>query len=112
MHTTDDDMQSDQMDSLEVDPLSTTSDSLRLRTDVLGTGIEKKKDEAEEEKEEEEEHPDLLDCRPCGLVFARAWGLKDHQIRGCSVDEPPPRDAREKTMEYRRHLRLRTRMLP
>ena len=72
MHTTDDDVQSDQMDSLAVDPLSTTSDSLRLRTDVLGTGIEKKKDEAEEEKEEEEEHPDLLACRPCGLVFARA----------------------------------------
>jgi hypothetical protein len=72
MHTTDDDVQSDQMDSLAVDPLSTTSDSLRLRIDVLGTGIEKKKDEAEEEKEEEEEHPDLLACRPCGLVFARA----------------------------------------
>ena len=26
--------------------------------------------------------------RPCGLVFAHAWGLKDHQIRGCPVDEP------------------------
>jgi hypothetical protein len=37
----------------------------------------------------EEEYPDLLACRPCGLVFAPAWGLKDHQIRGCLVDEPP-----------------------
>ena len=82
----------------------TTPDSLRLRTDGLGTGIEKEKDEEEKveesveeedgmevedvEEEEEEEHPDLLACRPCGLVFANAWGLKDHQIRGCSVDEP------------------------
>jgi hypothetical protein len=55
----------------------------------LGTGIEKEKDEEEEDGvevedvEEEEEHPDLLACRPCGLVFANAWGLKDHQIRGC-----------------------------
>jgi len=57
----------------------TTPDSLRLRTDVLGTGIEKEKDEEEEEeKEERKEHPDLLACRPCGPVFAHAWGLKDH----------------------------------
>jgi hypothetical protein len=42
---------------------------------------------AVEEAVEEEEHPDLLACRPCGLVFAHAWGLKDHQIRGCPVDE-------------------------
>ena len=41
-----------------------------------------------EDEEEEEQHPDLLACRPCGLVFAEAWGLKNHQIRGCSVDEP------------------------
>jgi hypothetical protein len=33
-------------------------------------------------------NPDLLTCRPCGVVFAHAWGLKDHQIRGCPVDEP------------------------
>jgi hypothetical protein len=39
--------------------------------------------------EEQEEHPDLLSCRPCGLVFAKAWVLKDHQIRGCSDNEPP-----------------------
>ena len=32
---------------------------------------------------------DLLACRPCGLLFAHAWGLKDHQIRGCPIDEPP-----------------------
>ena len=44
-------------------------------------------EQEEEEEEEEEEHPDLLTCRPCGLVFAHAWGLKDHQIRGCPVDE-------------------------
>ena len=69
----------------------TTPDSLRLRTDVLGTGIEKENDEEEEEDvegwmeleegdegEEQKEHPDLLVCRPCGLVFAIAWGLKDH----------------------------------
>ena len=37
---------------------------------------------------EEEEHPDLLACRPCGLVFTEAWGLKNHQRRGCPVDEP------------------------
>jgi hypothetical protein len=71
----------------------TTPNSLRLRTDVLGTGIEKEKDEEEEVEEEdvngEEEYPDLLACRPCGLVFAPAWGLKDHQIRGCLVDERP-----------------------
>ena len=77
-----------------------TPDSLRLCTDVLGTGSEKEKDEEEdveveeeveeeEEEEEQEEHPSLLACRPCGLVFAHAWGLKDHQIRGCPVDEPP-----------------------
>jgi hypothetical protein len=42
----------------------------------------------EEEEEEDEEHPELLACRPCGLVFAYAWGLKDHQVRGCPVDEP------------------------
>ena len=75
---------------LLVDLKPTTPDSLRLRTDVLGTGIEKEKDEEEKRVEEEdvEEHPDLLACRPCGLVFANAWGLKDHQIRGCPVDEP------------------------
>ena len=69
----------------------TTLDSLRLHTDALGTGIEKEKGEEEEEKaeeEEEKEHPDLLACRSCGLVFAHTWGLKDHQIRGCPVDEP------------------------
>ena len=55
MHTSDDDMQSDQMDSLEVDPLATTPHSLRLRTDILGTGIEKEKDEEEEENVVEEE---------------------------------------------------------
>ena len=59
-----------------MDPLATTPDSICLCTDVLGTGIEK-------EKEEEEEHPD---CLPCGLVFAHAWDLKDHQIHGCPVD--------------------------
>ena len=61
----------------------TTPHFLRLRTDVLGTGIEKEKDEEEEEEavevedveeegdvEGEEEHPDLLACRPCGLVLA------------------------------------------
>jgi rubredoxin len=97
----------------------TTPDSLRLRTYVLGTGIEEKDEEEEEkaeegvaEEEEEEgvqevveeyEHPDLLACRPCGLVFAHALGLKDHQIRGCPVYEPLVkmfilRDARDKTM--------------
>ena len=43
----------------------------------------------EEDDVKEEEHPDLLACRPCGLVFAHMWGLKDHEIRGCPVDEPP-----------------------
>ena len=37
-------------------------------------------EKVEAEKEEEEEDPDLLACRPCGLVFPHAWGLKDHQI--------------------------------
>ena len=59
-------------------------DILSDQIDVLGTGIEKEKDE-----EEEEEHPDLLACRRCELVLAHAWGLKDHQIRGRPVDEPP-----------------------
>ena len=45
--------------------------------------------EEEEEEEEQEEHSSLLACRPCELVFAHAWGLKDHQIRGCPVDEAP-----------------------
>jgi hypothetical protein len=53
---------------LLMDLKPTTPDSLRLRTDVLGTGIEKEKDETEEETEEEEEeeeqeeHLDLLAC--------------------------------------------------
>ena len=38
----------------EVDPLATTPDSLRLRTDVIGTGIEKEKDKEEEDKAEVE----------------------------------------------------------
>ena len=46
------------------------------------------KEEDVEEADKQEEHPNLLACRPCGLVFAHAWGLKDHQIRGCPVDEP------------------------
>ena len=60
-------------------------------------GVEEEDEKAEEEEEleekddleEEEEHPDLLDCRPCGLVFAHAWGLNDHQRSGCPVDVPP-----------------------
>jgi hypothetical protein len=43
----------------------------------------------EEEEEEQEKHPDILACRPCGLVFAHACSFEDHQIRGCPVDEPP-----------------------
>jgi hypothetical protein len=31
------------MESLEVDPLATIPEFLRMRTDVLGTGIEKEK---------------------------------------------------------------------
>ena len=59
---------------------------------------EEEEEEEGEEKEERKEHPDLLACRPCGLVFAHAWGLKDHAIRGCPVDESAPRDVKEKTM--------------
>ena len=58
-------------------------------------GVEEEKAEEEEEEEEgeeeEEEHPDLLACRPCGLVFAHGWSLKDHETRGCLVDEPLPK---------------------
>jgi hypothetical protein len=63
-------------------------------------------EEEEEEEEEQEEHPDLLACRPCGLAFAHVWGLKDHQIRGCLVDEPPAKrckredDGVEDTYDY------------
>ena len=81
-----------------------SSHSLRLRTDVLGTGIGKEKDEEEEEEdvekedleeeEEQEEHSDLLACQPCGLVSAHAWDLKDHQIRGCPVDEAPAKSCK------------------
>ena len=94
-----------------MDTLATTPDSLRLCTDVLGKGIEQGKDEedeeeaeaaeeeeAEEEEDEEEEHPELIACRPCGLVFAHVWGLKEHQIRGCRSTNLPPGDVREKTM--------------
>ena len=79
----------------------------------MGTGIEKEKDDKEkdeeedaEEEEEQEEHSDLLACRPCGLVFAHAWELKDHRIRGCPVDEPPAKrckredDVVEGTYDY------------
>jgi hypothetical protein len=56
-----DDMQTDQMDSL-----ATTSNSLRLRTDVLGTCIEKwndkeEEDEAEEVDEAEEEEEEEVE---------------------------------------------------
>jgi hypothetical protein len=51
--------------------------------------VEEAEDVEEEEEEEQEEHPDLLACRPCRLVFTHAWGLKDHQIRGCPIDESP-----------------------
>ena len=89
----------------------TTPDSLRLRTDVLGTGIEEEEggmeeEEEGEEKEERKEHPDLLASRPCGLVFAHAWGFKDHQIRGCPLDDPPAKrckredDGVEGTYDY------------
>jgi hypothetical protein len=50
--------------------------------------------EKETEKEEEKEHRELLTCCPCGLVFAHVWGFKEHQIRGCPVDEPPARRCR------------------
>ena len=55
---------------------------------------EEEGEEEKEEKAEQEEHPDLLSCRPCGLVFAHAWGLKDRQIRGCPVDEPTAKRCR------------------
>jgi hypothetical protein len=102
---------------LVVDLKQTTSDSLRLRIDALGTSIEKEKNEEEEEEDEEnlekeegeeeqEEHSDLLACRPCGLLFAHAWDLKDYQIRGCPVDEHPAKrckredDGVERTCDY------------
>ena len=100
-----------------VDLKPTTPDSLRLRTDVLGTGIENEKGEEEEkaedeedveEEEEQKEHPDLLACRPCGLVFAHTWGLKDHQIRRRTSRQ----EMQERRRWDRRHIRLRTRMLP
>ena len=49
---------------------------------------------------------DLLACRPCGILFAHAWDLKDHQIRGCPVDEHPAKrckredDRVERTCDY------------
>jgi hypothetical protein len=66
----------------------------------LEKGVEEEDVEVEDEDVEvEDEHPDLLACRSCGLVFAHAWCLKEHQI---CVDVPStnrsPRDAREKTM--------------
>ena len=64
---------------LLMDLKPTTPDSLRLRTNLLGTGTEKEKDEEEEEtdevdaeeddveeeeeEEKQEEHLDLLVCR-------------------------------------------------
>jgi hypothetical protein len=53
---------------LLVDLNPTTPDSLRLRTDVLGTGIEKEKDEEEEEKAEEEGV-----WRKRGRLWRRMW---------------------------------------
>ena len=50
--------------------------------------VEGVEEEEEDMEEKVEEHPDVLACRPCGLVFAHACGLKDHQIRGCLVNEP------------------------
>ena len=100
----------------------TTPDSLRLRFDALGTSIEKEKDEEEEEEDEEnlekeegeeeqEEHSDLLACRPCGLVFANAWGLKDHQNTWMSRRRTSRQEMQERRRWARRHLRLRIGML-
>jgi hypothetical protein len=52
-----------------------------------------------EEEEEQEENPDLLACRPCGLVFANSCSLKHHQIRGCLVDELPAKKCKREDDE-------------
>ena len=76
---------------LIVDLKPETREWRRLCTNVFGGkdgggggGVEEEDVEEEEEmaeeeeeleekdEEEEEEHPDLLACRPCGLVFAHA----------------------------------------
>ena len=65
----------------------------------------------------EEEHPDLLACRPCRLLFAPALDLKDHQIRGCPVNEPPAKrckredDGVEGTYGYELECYLKDRVL-
>jgi hypothetical protein len=65
---------------LLMDLKPTTPDSLRLRTDLLGTGIEKEKDEEEEETDEEE-----MTVSSLGGVFAKVHVLVQSDYRQVSV---------------------------
>jgi hypothetical protein len=58
---------------LLVDLKPTTPDSLRLRTDVLGTGIEKEKDEEEEDGVEVEDVEVHLLARGSSTGHPRIW---------------------------------------
>jgi hypothetical protein len=75
---------------LLVDLKPTTPDSLRLRTDVLGTGIEKEKDEEEEEKAEEE-------------------GVEDKSVEEEGVEEEKAEDEDEEGVIWKRRRKRRWR---
>jgi hypothetical protein len=53
-----------------------------------------------------------MTLRQLGLVFAHAWGLKDHQNVWMSRRRTSHQEMQERRRWGRRHLRLRTRMLP
>ncbi|CAC5399650.1 unnamed protein product [Mytilus coruscus] len=93
---------------LFVDPKPGTSESSRLRTDVLQTGsgvdnpeaVEEMKDDDSFDTESttsdiENDREGLIIFRDCGLVFAHLQGLEDHQCRKKSIQLPMSGEALE-----------------
>ncbi|CAC5390500.1 unnamed protein product [Mytilus coruscus] len=93
---------------LLVDLKPRTTESSRLRTDVLHVGSGVDNSEAVEEMKDddsfdtesttsdiENDREDLIACRDCGLVFAHLQGLEDHGCRKKSIQLPMSGEALE-----------------